>query len=187
MEDTVVFTIDPEILIPLEEDNSGNQNCISIGDAISAQVKPDRDIIEINEQMDEIHQMLEDHNEDDLQNSHEPWKWKSKQSIKFLKSYREHKCLWDSNGATYKDRIKRGRAIKAIARGIGGGISEKQVVRKINALRSTYRLERRKLAEAYCKGDKQQSRLKWYPLADSFLRPFCHLKLRKNVSIELTY
>ncbi|XP_055905420.1 uncharacterized protein LOC129940917 [Eupeodes corollae] len=181
LEDTIVFTIDPEILIPLEEDNSGNQNCITIGDKQALPLaKNDPEVMEINEQTEEIHQMLENIDDDDdkkfTDKCRPSLKWKSKQTIDFLKIYRKHKCLWDTRDENYRNRPSRLEAMKAMAKEFKCGIAVRQVSRKIIAMRSTYRMERRRLAEAAFKGDKQRSRLKWYPLADSFLRPFCKLK-----------
>ncbi|XP_055848857.1 uncharacterized protein LOC129913908 [Episyrphus balteatus] len=172
LEDTIVFTIDPEILIPLEEDNSGNQNCITIGDdQMTPGITNDPEVTEINEQTEEIHQMLDHLDKDE-------WiemKWKSRKSVEFLKVYRKHKCLWDTNDENYRNRPTRLAAFKAIAKELKG-IGVRQVSRKIIALRAAYRSERRRLAEAAFKGMKLRSRLKWYSLADSFLRPFCGLK-----------
>lgn len=103
-------------------------------------------------------------------------KWSLKHSVKFLRLYGVHRCLWDLNDPDYRSRVLRNAAIEDIAACMGHGLTASYVAKKIKIFRITYMQQRKRLLEASEKGEKPEILLKWFPLADSFLRP--HIGLR---------
>ncbi|XP_073821628.1 uncharacterized protein isoform X2 [Musca autumnalis] len=103
-------------------------------------------------------------------------KWSLKHSVKFLRLYGVHRCLWDLNDSDYRSRPMRNAAIEDIAASMGHGLTAAYVAKKIKIFRITYMQQRKRILEATKRGERPAILLKWFPLADSFLRP--HIGLR---------
>lgn len=103
-------------------------------------------------------------------------KWSLKHSVKFLRLYGVHRCLWDLNDPDYRSRPLRNAAIEDIAASMGYGLTATYVAKKIKIFRITYMQQRKRILDAIEKGKCPEILLKWFPLADSFLRP--HIGLR---------
>ncbi|XP_055387732.1 uncharacterized protein LOC129616223 [Condylostylus longicornis] len=100
-------------------------------------------------------------------------KWDIATTKKFLKLYRNYRCLWDHTDAAYKDKAERQNALESIASAMNiTGFDSRYVVLKVRALRSTYLYERRKVRLRLKNGEKFQTHLGWFHLADSFLRNY---------------
>lgn len=100
-------------------------------------------------------------------------KWGTKLTIKFLKKYREHRCLWDFNDPDYKNRVERTKALQDIVTCMAlNNFDIRSANVKIKALRSTYLHEKRKIRKSSKTGVVYKPKLAWYPLADSFLRNY---------------
>ncbi|XP_065355965.1 uncharacterized protein LOC135950346 [Calliphora vicina] len=112
-------------------------------------------------------------------------KWSLKHSVKFLRLYGVHKCLWDLNDPDYRTRPLRNAAIEDIAASMGHGLTASYVSKKIKIFRITYMQQRKRLLEATEKGEKPEILLKWFPLADSFLRPHIGLRSIKSDAKEI--
>ncbi|XP_075150135.1 uncharacterized protein LOC142224247 [Haematobia irritans] len=103
-------------------------------------------------------------------------KWSLKHSVKFLRLYGAHRCLWDLKDPDYRSRKLRNAAIEDIAASMGYNLTPAYVAKKIKIFRITYMQQRKRILDATQKGLKPDILLKWFPLADSFLRP--HIGLR---------
>ena len=112
-------------------------------------------------------------------------KWSLKHSVKFLRLYGVHRCLWDLNDPDYRSRPLRNAAIEDIAACMGHGLTASYVAKKIKIFRITYMQQRKRLLEANEKGEKPEILLKWFPLADSFLRPHIGLRSIKSDAKEM--
>ncbi|KAM7353722.1 uncharacterized protein ACRADG_005683 isoform 2-T2 [Cochliomyia hominivorax] len=112
-------------------------------------------------------------------------KWSLKHSVKFLRLYGVHRCLWDLNDPDYRSRPLRNAAIEDIAASMGHGLTASYVAKKIKIFRITYMQQRKRLLEATEKGEKPEILLKWFPLADSFLRPHIGLRSIKSDAKEM--
>ncbi|XP_037820638.1 uncharacterized protein LOC119609786 [Lucilia sericata] len=112
-------------------------------------------------------------------------KWSLKHSVKFLRLYGVHRCLWDLNDPDYRSRPLRNAAIEDIAASMGHGLTASYVAKKIKIFRITYMQQRKRLLEANEKGEKPEIILKWFPLADSFLRPHIGLRSIKSDAKEM--
>ncbi|KAI8121570.1 hypothetical protein CVS40_7430 [Lucilia cuprina] len=112
-------------------------------------------------------------------------KWSLKHSVKFLRLYGVHRCLWDLNDPDYRSRTLRNAAIEDIAASMGHGLTASYVAKKIKIFRITYMQQRKRLLEANEKGEKPEILLKWFPLADSFLRPHIGLRSIKSDAKEM--
>ncbi|XP_061386867.1 uncharacterized protein LOC133321809, partial [Musca vetustissima] len=103
-------------------------------------------------------------------------KWSLKHSVKFLRLYGVHRCLWDLKDPDYRSRALRNAAIEDIAASMGHGLTAAYVAKKIKIFRITYMQQRKRILETTRRGERPEILLKWFPLADSFLRP--HIGLR---------
>uniref|UniRef100_A0A034W420 uncharacterized protein LOC105232348 isoform X2 n=1 Tax=Bactrocera dorsalis TaxID=27457 RepID=A0A034W420_BACDO len=103
-------------------------------------------------------------------------KWSLKHSVKFLRLYGAHRCLWDLNDPDYRSREMRAAAIEDIAAAMGYGLDADYVAKKIKIFRITYMQHRKRMLEAIKQNRAPDVQLRWFPLADSFLRP--HIGLR---------
>lgn len=97
-------------------------------------------------------------------------KWSPKQLIKLLRLYGSHRCLWDHKDPFNKNRKMRKAAMVDITAAMGDDVTMEQVAQKINVIRSTYRYEKRRIKQRIRKGVGARTKLKWFALADSFLR-----------------
>lgn len=173
LEDTIVFTIDPEILIPLEEDNWGDQNHIAIADDNSF-LENENEIDkndEINKKVNEINQMIE---EKQIINKplelNSPINWTYSETIKFLQIYRNHKCLWHKKDPAYKKRTYRSAAIHSIALMLN--CKPQEVLKKIKMIQEIYQLEKKSVLR---KGKKS---FKWLPYLKNMMQSDVSRKLK---------
>uniref|UniRef100_T1PAH3 Alcohol dehydrogenase transcription factor n=1 Tax=Musca domestica TaxID=7370 RepID=T1PAH3_MUSDO len=111
-------------------------------------------------------------------------KWSLKHSVKFLRLYGVHRCLWDLNDRDYRSRPLRNAAIEDIAASMGHGLTPAYVAKKIKIFRITYMQQRKRILEATQRGENPEILLKWFPLADSFLRPHIGLRSIKSDVVE---
>uniref|UniRef100_A0A1I8P7X7 MADF domain-containing protein n=1 Tax=Stomoxys calcitrans TaxID=35570 RepID=A0A1I8P7X7_STOCA len=112
-------------------------------------------------------------------------KWSLKHSVKFLRLYGVHRCLWDLNDPDYRSRPLRNAAIEDIAASMGHNLTPSYVAKKIKIFRITYMQQRKRILEATQRGETQEILLKWFPLADSFLRPHIGLRSIKSDAKEI--
>lgn len=112
-------------------------------------------------------------------------KWSLKQSVKFLRLYGAHRCLWDLKDPDYRNKPLRDAALEDIASCMGHGLYAKFVDKKIKIFRITYMQERKRLVELLKENKEPEIQLKWFPLADCFLRPHIGLRAFKETDPEL--
>ncbi|XP_054744766.1 uncharacterized protein LOC129249138 [Anastrepha obliqua] len=112
-------------------------------------------------------------------------KWSLKHSVKFLRLYGSHRCLWDLNDPDYRSREMRTAAIEDIAAAMGYGLDADYVAKKIKIFRITYMQHRKRMLEATKQNHDPDIQLRWFPLADSFLRPHIGLRSIKEQEREM--
>ncbi|XP_036215913.2 uncharacterized protein [Bactrocera oleae] len=112
-------------------------------------------------------------------------KWSLKHSVKFLRLYGAHRCLWDLNDPDYRSREMRAAAIEDIAAAMGYGLDADYVAKKIKIFRITYMQHRKRMLEAIKQNRAPDIQLRWFPLADSFLRPHIGLRSIKEQEREM--
>ncbi|XP_017490124.1 PREDICTED: uncharacterized protein LOC108378337 [Rhagoletis zephyria] len=112
-------------------------------------------------------------------------KWSLKHSVKFLRLYGAHRCLWDLNDSDYRSREMRTAAIEDIAAAMGYGLDAEYVAKKIKIFRITYMQHRKRMLEAIKENREPDIQLRWFPLADSFLRPHIGLRSIKEQEREM--
>uniref|UniRef100_A0A0K8V021 MADF domain-containing protein n=2 Tax=Bactrocera latifrons TaxID=174628 RepID=A0A0K8V021_BACLA len=112
-------------------------------------------------------------------------KWSLKHSVKFLRLYGAHRCLWDLNDPDYRSREMRAAAIEDIAAAMGYGLDADYVAKKIKIFRITYMQHRKRMLEAIKQNRAPDVQLRWFPLADSFLRPHIGLRSIKEQEREM--
>ncbi|CAD6997507.1 unnamed protein product [Ceratitis capitata] len=112
-------------------------------------------------------------------------KWSLKHSVKFLRLYGAHRCLWDLNDPDYRSREMRTAAIEDIAAAMGYGLDAEYVAKKIKIFRITYMQHRKRMLEAIKQNRAPDIQLRWFPLADSFLRPHIGLRSIKEQEREM--
>lgn len=112
-------------------------------------------------------------------------KWPLKHSVKFLRLYGAHRCLWDLNDPAYRSREMRAAAIEDIAAAMGYGLDADYVAKKIKIFRITYMQHRKRMLEAIKQNRAPDIQLRWFPLADSFLRPHIGLRSIKEQEREM--
>nr|XP_036215913.1 uncharacterized protein LOC106626235 isoform X2 [Bactrocera oleae] len=112
-------------------------------------------------------------------------KWSLKHSVKFLRLYGAHRCLWDLNDPNYRSREMRAAAIEDIAAAMGYGLDADYVAKKIKIFRITYMQHRKRMLEAIKQNRAPDIQLRWFPLADSFLRPHIGLRSIKEQEREM--
>ncbi|XP_039950767.1 uncharacterized protein LOC120768244 isoform X1 [Bactrocera tryoni] len=112
-------------------------------------------------------------------------KWSLKHSVKFLRLYGAHRCLWDLNDPDYRSREMRGAAIEDIAAAMGYDLDADYVAKKIKIFRITYMQHRKRMLEAIKQNRAPDVQLRWFPLADSFLRPHIGLRSIKEQEREM--
>ncbi|XP_011181095.2 uncharacterized protein LOC105211395 [Zeugodacus cucurbitae] len=112
-------------------------------------------------------------------------KWSLKHSVKFLRLYGAHRCLWDLSDPDYRSREMRAAAIEDIAAAMGYGLDPDYVAKKIKIFRITYMQHRKRMLEAIKQNRAPDIQLRWFPLADSFLRPHIGLRSIKEQEREM--
>lgn len=112
-------------------------------------------------------------------------KWSLKQSVKFLRLYGSHRCLWDLKDPDYRNKPLRDAALEDIASCMGHGLTAKFVDKKVKIFRITYMQERKRLVDLLKEKKEPEIQLKWFPLADCFLRPHIGLRAFKDSDPEL--
>ncbi|KAL5279519.1 hypothetical protein ACFFRR_003868 [Megaselia abdita] len=112
-------------------------------------------------------------------------KWSLKQSVKFLRLYGAHRCLWDLKDPDYRNKLLREAALEDIASCMGHGLDAKFVDKKVKIFRITYMQERKRLVDLLKENKEPEIQLKWFPLADCFLRPHIGLRAFKETDPEL--
>lgn len=112
-------------------------------------------------------------------------KWSLKHSVKFLRLYGAHRCLWDLTDPNYRSREMRQVAIKDIAASMGYGLNADYVAKKIKIFRITYMQHRKRMLSCWKQGKNPDIQLRWFPLADSFLRPHIGLRSIKKTDDEM--
>lgn len=112
-------------------------------------------------------------------------KWSLKQSVKFLRLYGAHRCLWDLKDPDYRNKLLRDAALEDIASYMGHGLDAKFVDKKVKIFRITYMQERKRLVDLLKENKEPEIQLKWFPLADCFLRPHIGLRAFKETDPEL--
>lgn len=107
--------------------------------------------------------------------------------MRLLRLYGAHHCLWDTRHPDNRNRKLRKAALIDITAAMGEGSTCAQVLQKINVLRATYRYEKRRIKQRIRRGIGAKTRLKWFALADSFLRnvPRSEINKKKEVHICL--
>lgn len=66
--------------------------------------------------------------------------------LQLIELYREMECLWDIKSPQYKNNVKRKAALTYISEKME--LSEEIVKKKINSLRATYLLEKKKIFDS---------------------------------------
>lgn len=112
-------------------------------------------------------------------------KWSLKQSVKFLRLYGAHRCLWDLKDPDYRNKLLRDAALEDIASCMGHGLDAKFVDKKVKIFRITYMQERKRLVDLLKENKEPEIQLKWFPLADCFLRHHIGLRAFKETDPEL--
>lgn len=97
-------------------------------------------------------------------------KWPLVHIKRLLRFYAAHRCLWDVNCKDNRNRKMRHAAIVDITAALNIGVTKELVVQKINILRNTYRYEKKRIKQRIRRGLGASTKLKWFALADAFLR-----------------
>lgn len=108
-------------------------------------------------------------------------KWHLDTTMKFIRLLGCHPCLYDLNDPDYNEEISKRAAYVDIAEAMGHGLDAKFVEKKVNGIKNTYLQERKRMVAAAKKKQNANYKLKWYPLADSFLHPHMGLRIFKDV------
>ncbi|XP_037927334.1 uncharacterized protein LOC119661897 isoform X3 [Teleopsis dalmanni] len=111
-------------------------------------------------------------------------KWSLKHSVKFLRLYGAHPILWNLSHPDYRVRELRNAAMEDIAAAMGYGLTAQYVAKKIKIFRITYMQHRKRMLEDVKKGKGTDLQLRWFPLADSFLRTHIGLRSIKDQDVE---
>lgn len=97
-------------------------------------------------------------------------KWPLSQLIRLLRLYGAHRCLWDVTCEDNRNRKMRHAALVDVTAALNNGMSKEQVAQKFNILRATYRYEKKRIKQRIRRGLGARTKLKWFALADAFLR-----------------
>ncbi|XP_050310796.1 uncharacterized protein LOC126746528 [Anthonomus grandis grandis] len=102
-------------------------------------------------------------------------RWSEDTTIKFVEGYRERRCLWDTRATIYKNKQARYSAYKEIEEIMGiEGFGVPEIKNKIQALRSIYPQEKKKIRDSMKSGagseDIDVPSVKWFKEMDTFLR-----------------
>nr|XP_022900172.1 uncharacterized protein LOC111413434 [Onthophagus taurus] len=102
-------------------------------------------------------------------------RWAEEETIKFVKLYRDHECLWNKTKPSYKNKNNRLKAIHNIMHVMakeGFGVTE--IKQKIKNIRSTYYQEVQKIKKsaksAMSQDDIYQPNVKWFTNMDYIMR-----------------
>ena len=97
-------------------------------------------------------------------------KWPLSQLMRLLRLYGAHRCLWDVTCKDNRNRKMRHAALVDVTAALNNGMSKEQVQQKFNILRATYRYEKKRIKQRIRRGLGARTKLKWFALADAFLR-----------------
>lgn len=97
-------------------------------------------------------------------------KWPLSQLMRLLRLYGAHRCLWDVTCKDNRNRKMRHAALVDVTAALNNGMSKEQVAQKFNILRATYRYEKKRIKQRIRRGLGARTKLKWFALADAFLR-----------------
>lgn len=94
-------------------------------------------------------------------------RWSKEDTLKFVKLYRKHECLWNVTKTAYRNRNIRQKAINNIMHEMGReGFKAKEIRQKIQNIRSTYNQEllkiRKSIRTETCSDDVYKPALKWF-------------------------
>lgn len=105
--------------------------------------------------------------------------------MRLLRLYGAHHCLWDTRHPDNRNRKLRKAALIDITTAMGEGSTCAQVLQKINVLRATYRYEKRRIKQRIRRGIGAKTKLKWFALADSFLRNVPRSEINKKKEVQM--
>lgn len=105
-------------------------------------------------------------------------KWTEDETVKFTQLYRKNECLWNVFSPSYKNRIKRHKAIEKIVSEMRQCFPlrflcfcNSDVKQKIKNLRSTYNQELSKMKNAKSNTDELYvPSLKWFVIMDVIMK-----------------
>lgn len=110
-------------------------------------------------------------------------KWTDRESIRFMEMYEAEEVLWNVRLADYKNKDARNSAVERLAKAMNiPGFSGRDVLKKINSMRTTYKQEIEKIKVSNtgttdsATTDIYVPNLAWYKIADRFLRGVMNIR-----------
>lgn len=102
-------------------------------------------------------------------------KWSERENIRFMELYEAEESLWNVRLAEYKNKDARNSALERIRINLNiPGLSENMILKKINAMRTTYKQEAEKIKASTTTGASTEDiyvpSIAWFEIADRFLR-----------------
>lgn len=118
-------------------------------------------------------------------------KWTTDVTIKFLKAYEQHPCLWNNKLVIYKDRNKRNEALNKIVEIMSDSVGDFDVncaKAKIRSIRNAYILENHKVLQSYKSGTGiiYKPTVRWWPVANRFLKRFVEIRCTNTISVSIS-
>lgn len=103
------------------------------------------------------------------------------ETLQFVELYKNEPLLYDSTMTEYRSRDARYVAVQRIAQELDvPGFGPEEVIKKFKNLRNAYCQELKRIAEskktAATPEDTYYPKVCWFPLMDSFIRPFVEYK-----------
>lgn len=108
-------------------------------------------------------------------------KLNEQETLRFVELYKNESLLYDTTTTDYRSRDARYAAVQRIAKELGvNGFGPEEVIKKFKNLRNAYCQELKRIAESHKTAatpeDVYYPKVCWYPLMDSFIRPFVEYK-----------
>ncbi|XP_072930231.1 uncharacterized protein [Epargyreus clarus] len=99
-------------------------------------------------------------------------KWGDEKTMKFIRLYQQHPCLWDVRSPDYKNKLQRIHAYNELIKKMKApNFGHRECTNKIKNIRSQYCQELKKIRVSIKIGrGVYKPSLLWFPLINSFLR-----------------